>query len=34
MSENNTNNLNKNSIKQNIICHLQYDDQIPLLQHE
>jgi hypothetical protein len=34
MSENNTNNLNKNSIKQNISCHLQCDDQIPLLQHE
>jgi hypothetical protein len=34
MLENNTNNLNKNSIKQNISCHSQCDDQIPLLQHE
>jgi hypothetical protein len=34
MPENNTNNLNKNSIKQNINCHSQCDDQNPLLQHE
>jgi hypothetical protein len=34
MSKNNTNNLNKNSIKANINCHSQCDDQNPLLQHE
>jgi hypothetical protein len=34
MLENNTNNLNGNSIKQNISCHSQYDDQNPLLEHE
>jgi hypothetical protein len=28
MSENNTNNLNRNLIKQNINCHSQRDDQI------
>jgi hypothetical protein len=28
ISENNTNNLNRNLIKQNINCHSQRDDQI------
>jgi hypothetical protein len=34
MLENNTNNLNENSIKPNINCHSQCDDQNSLLQHE
>jgi hypothetical protein len=33
MLENNINNLNENSIKQNINCHSQCDDQNTLLQH-
>jgi hypothetical protein len=34
MLKNNTNNLNRNSIKPNINCHSQRDDQNSLLQHE
>jgi hypothetical protein len=34
MLENNTNNLNENSIKPNINCHSLCDDQNSLLQHE
>jgi hypothetical protein len=34
MSENNTNNLNENLIKQNINYHSQCDDQIHYYKHE